>query len=99
MSPQGLVQHLSRKYFAVIIVTNYSPLPLNPDIKEAADEIHIVPMHQRAVRNKLVELHLDVLIFADTMSEPQNWLLSHMRMAPVQIAFWGNPVTSGALDA
>lgn len=41
-------------------------------------------------------LRLDVLIFADTLSEPMSHLLSHVRLAPLQMAFWGNPVTSGS---
>ncbi|CAN0487927.1 unnamed protein product, partial [Laminaria digitata] len=39
---------------------------------------------------------LDALIFADTTCEPVSNFLSLGRLAPVQAAFWGTPITSGA---
>ena len=39
---------------------------------------------------------LDMLVYVDTMSEPVTYCLSRFRLAPVQAAFWGNPVTTGS---
>eukprot|EP01036_Dinobryon_divergens_P046303 gene46303-61920_t len=39
-------------------------------------------------------MKLDILVFADVLSEPMNHFLAYSRLAPVQVAFWGNPVTS-----
>ena len=44
----------------------------------------------------LQSIDLDVLIFADTLSEPMTYFLSRYRFAPVQAAFWGNPITTGS---
>jgi hypothetical protein len=30
------------------------------------------------------------------MSEPMTHFLAHARVAPIQMAFWGNPITSGS---
>ena len=38
---------------------------------------------------------LDVLVYADSLSEPMNYFLQLGRIAPVQVLFWGNPITSG----
>lgn len=41
---------------------------------------------------------LDVIIFADTTSEPLAHTLAMQRLAPVQGLYWGNPTTSGHGD-
>jgi hypothetical protein len=40
-------------------------------------------------------LGLDVLVFGEMNSEPLNHLLGFARLAPTQVLFWGNPITSG----
>jgi CRISPR-associated protein Csy1 len=45
----------------------------------------------RAVR----QLHLDILVFLDVGMTPWSSLLANLRMAPVQCAAWGHPVTTG----
>ena len=34
----------------------------------------------------LQELRLDVLVFADTLSEPMTHFLAHSRLAPIQVS-------------
>jgi predicted O-linked N-acetylglucosamine transferase (SPINDLY family) len=38
---------------------------------------------------------VDVLIYPDLGMEPLSWYLSFARLAPVQMAWWGHPVTTG----
>ena len=49
-----------------------------------------------STKQALQQLNFDVLIFADTLSEPMTHFLSKARFAPIQAAFWGNPVTTGS---
>ena len=72
---------------------------MSPDVKTAADALVPVPLHPAAARRALSAARLDVLVFADTTSEPLAWCLSLGRLAPVQAAFWGNPTTTGHGDA
>jgi len=44
---------------------------------------------------QIQQLELDVLLYTDTQLDPQTYLLSHYRLAPVQALFPGQPVTSG----
>lgn len=39
---------------------------------------------------------LDLLVFPDLGMEPRTYLLSKLRLAPVQCTAWGHPVTSGS---
>ena len=52
----------------------------------------------RDIRQAIAELELDVLVFVDTMSEPTTYFLTFARLAPTQVAFWGNPLTSGSSE-
>ena len=72
---------------------------MSPDVQSAADALVPVPLHPAAARRALSAARLDVLVFADTTSEPLAWCLSLGRLAPVQAAFWGNPTTTGHGDA
>ena len=38
---------------------------------------------------------LQVLVFADIMSEQMNYFLAFSKLARIQCVFWGNPITSG----
>lgn len=54
------------------------------------------PLHPRCTPLiGLVPHRLDVLVFADTTCEPISSFLALGRLAPVQAAFWGTPITSG----
>ena len=71
---------------------------MSPDVQSAADALVPVPLHPAAARRALSAARLDVLVFADTTSEALAWAMSLRRTAPVQVAFWGNPVTTGHGD-
>ena len=49
----------------------------------------------RENRLTLIKAKLDVLVFADMLSEPMSYFLGFSRFAPVQVCFWGNPLTTG----
>jgi predicted O-linked N-acetylglucosamine transferase (SPINDLY family) len=48
------------------------------------------------VRRQIADLKLDVLVFADVGMHPLTYTLAQSRMAPIQCATWGHPVTTGS---
>ena len=57
--------------------------------------IHELGLNMRENRLTLIKARLDVLVFADMLSEPMSYFLGFSRFAPVQVCFWGNPLTTG----
>ena len=93
---EGVMKHLPRSIFHVIAlpVTIWDK-PFSPDILNGSDEVHIIPMSLPLAIPLISKLKLDILIYADVNSEPLSHFLSFIRLAPIQIAFWGNPMTTG----
>ena len=94
----GVIKYLPRQHYSVYIlpVARTDLKPLSPTISSCADYIHEVSLNREHALNMLFQLNLDILVFADTLSEPMTHFLAQSRIAPVQMAFWGNPVTSGS---
>ena len=44
---------------------------------------------------QIASLRLDVLVFCDIGMDTFSSFLAHSRLAPVQLAFWGHPMTTG----
>jgi len=40
----------------------------------------------------------DIVIYPEVGMGTMNYLLTHMRLAPIQIAAWGHPVTTGSQE-
>ena len=64
---------------------------------------HIYPQKFSNLDQWLVEVikiiqddSLDILIFTDVGMEIQSILLSRLRLAPIQCALWGHPITTGS---
>ena len=95
---EGIISGLPRSDFEVIVCAIPNPgAPLLQSIRESADELIILPFSLRESRDILSSLSLDILVFADTMSEPLTYFLAlGSRVAHVQCAFWGNPLTTGS---
>lgn len=95
----GVMKYLPREHFRVIVlpVARTDTKPLSPTVKSASDEVHEVSLTYQHALYMIKSLNLDVLVFADTMSEPMTHFLARNRLAPIQMAFWGNPITSGSV--
>ena len=97
---EGIIRELDRTQFHVVVLM--IPNPQNtilPSIKEHADEIVDLPFALVAVRSMIGALGLDILVYADMLSEPLSYFMgTGTRLAPVQAVFWGNPLTSGSPD-
>ena len=85
----GVMRYLPREHFELIAlaVTRDDATPLSPTVTAACDEVHTVPLTYSHAQAMLQELRLDVLVFADTLSEPMTHFLAHSRLAPIQVSF------------
>jgi len=54
-----------------------------------------IPFHLDRAREEISALELDVLVYADIGMDPLGYFLAFSRLAPVQCAMLGHPVTSG----
>ena len=95
---QGVMKYLPRSRFEVVLlaVPRGDMKPVDPLLQRSVDEMHETSLVPSAVAELIASLDLDVLVFADVLSEPINHFVSFLRLAPLQVAFWGNPITSGA---
>ena len=58
-------------------------------------KVHIIALSTKNVyeaADAIKERHLDVLVYTDLGIDPFTYVLSFLRLAPVQTAFWGNPI-------
>ena len=96
----GIMSHLPRDTFEVYAfpIPRTDLKPLSHSIARGVDKIVEIPLANSFAATIIAQCHLDVLVFADTMSEPVSHFLAHTRLAPIQVAFWGNPVTSASLS-
>lgn len=69
----------------------------NPWARRAAGctTLHAGPRPALEWRNLLGALDADVIVYPDLGMHPLTQLLSSIRLAPVQAALWGHPVTTG----
>jgi protein O-GlcNAc transferase len=95
----GIIKFLPRDRFRVIaleVAAGGAQKIVSPLIATSADELIEISLDHVHAMKTLSDLRLDILVFADVLSEPMNHFLLHSRFAPVQIAFWGNPITSAS---
>ncbi|CAM9448041.1 unnamed protein product [Ectocarpus sp. 12 AP-2014] len=90
---EGVILHLPRPRFRVTVCA-IGGQP-SSSLRAGADEVVTLSNTVAGARIALEELKLDVLIFADTTCEPVSHFLALGRVAPIQAAFWGTPITTG----
>ena len=94
---EGVMRYLPREMFEVLALpVVISDKPLSPIVENSVDDVVFITLEHTNAFNQICDLQLDILVFADTLSEPMTHFLAHSRMATIQVAFWGNPVTSGS---
>jgi predicted O-linked N-acetylglucosamine transferase (SPINDLY family) len=95
---EGVMKYLPRSLFEIYAITTAPNVGkfLSPVIVKSSDHIIFIPLFHLYAFQQISDLQLDILIFGDTLSEPTTHFLAQSRMAPIQAAFWGNPVTSGS---
>ncbi len=89
---RGLIAGLDRERFEV---TLFQTSPGDPAAAEAADLTIDLPSDLDAMAEAVAAHELDILHFPEVGAEPVATCLAFARLAPIQCAGWGNPVTSG----
>lgn len=103
---QHFVPHVVTVYFGHIInrlaergaleAWLISGNPINQDVYTAFEGRTLqVPHELPAAREQIAALELDILIYLDIGTEPVGTFLAYSRLAPVQAALVGMPVTTG----
>ena len=94
---EGVIRELPR---ASLELTLFRFIPAGNDptaqrIDAAADHVTIIDSRLTAAQRQIAAAELDVLIYADIGMDMVTGWLAHARLAPVQVALAGHPVTSG----
>lgn len=92
----GIVEHLSRDRYEVIVIFLAPPVDeTGRRIAEAADKVVVLPPGFRDAQRRLAEERLDILFYQDTGMDAFTFFLAYSRLAPVQCTSFGHPVTTG----
>ncbi|GMH90681.1 hypothetical protein TL16_g11839 [Triparma laevis f. inornata] len=92
---EGVIRHLPRSIFQVYILPISSSGETAKYLEDTDSEMIKLNLSYSSNLNQLADLTLDMIVYADLNSEPMTHFMSLSRLAPCQVAFWGNPVTSG----
>ena len=84
----GIMKNIPRTQFTVIAlpIARSDGKPLSPSIIESCDEIIETTLHHGSTYQLISSLDIDILVFADTMSEPVTHFLAHTRLAKIQVS-------------
>lgn len=84
----GVMRYLPRSRFEVIAfpVSRSDGKPLAPGILEGADRVVPLSLNHVEAMSVVSAASLDVLVFADTQSEPMTHFMCHHRIAPIQVS-------------
>jgi protein O-GlcNAc transferase len=95
---RGLIEHLDRERFDVILLRSPSiPVadPVASDIAALADEVIDLPDNLPAAQAVVADVEADLIYFPEIGMENLVYFLAFARSAPVQVMGWGHPVTTG----
>lgn len=93
----GRLEQLDRSQFETIVLSvGRHQDPLADRFRAAADKYVEVSRDVAAARQLVADQELDLLFFADVGMDALTYTLAFSRMAPVQAATWGHPVTTGS---
>ncbi|MFT5527852.1 MAG: protein O-GlcNAc transferase [Pirellulaceae bacterium] len=92
----GIIEKLDRNIFEVTVFT----FPHTPDdwtkrIEAAADNINVLPDVYELAREEISDAEMDALVYPDIGLDRLTYNLAFGRLAAVQCAMWGHPVTTG----
>lgn len=93
---RGLITGLPKDRFEVIV---YSLADIQDgtgrELAEAADSFVHLSKNLETARQRIASDELDILYYTDVGMEPITYFLAFSRLAPIQCATWGHPVTTG----
>ena len=93
----GRIERLPRADFSVTVL---SVGPHGDEMaqrfRRAADRYVVLPRDVAEARRLIADEKLDILLFTDVGMDALTYTLAFSRMAPLQSATWGHPVTTGS---
>ena len=93
---RGLIAQLDRKMFHVTVaVLPYVSDAVTKEIAASADRAIRVPLKLDEARKVLAREELDVIVYPEIGMDSFTYCLAFARLASVQCATWGHPVTTG----
>lgn len=92
----NLIAHLATRGLRVVVFTfPQAPDPIWAEIEGLAEAAEILPLDLKTARQRIAAQRLDILVYPDIGMDPMTYFLAFARLAPVQCATWGHPVTTG----
>ena len=93
---EGVITGVSGRQAEVIVYTAASTSDqLTARLGRSASKVVQLPRRLEAAQQMIADDELDILYFCDIGMEPFTYFLSFARLAPIQCAGWGHPVTTG----
>ena len=93
---RGLIAKLDRKLFHVTVAAiPYVTDAVTKEIAESADRAIRVPLKLDEAHKVLAREELDVIVYPEIGMDSFTYCLAFARLASVQCATWGHPVTTG----
>jgi predicted O-linked N-acetylglucosamine transferase (SPINDLY family) len=93
---QGLIAKLPRDRFEVVVISAGRHDDAVAQFIRAQADGHVeLPSALPLARQAILAENLDALLYTDLGMEGFTWSLAFSRLAPMQAAMWGHPVTSG----
>ena len=93
---EGVITGVSGRHAEVIVYTAASTSDqLTARLGRSASKVVHLPRRLEAAQQMIADDELDILYFCDIGMEPFTYFLSFARLAPIQCAGWGHPVTTG----
>lgn len=92
----GLMMQLSPQHFEVwgLALSPYTDT-VTAHLAQNCEHWANLPPHLSTAQQQIAALQLDVLFYPDIGMEPLSYFLAFSRLAPIQIATWGHPQTTG----
>ena len=93
---EGLIKYLDREQFRVVLLHSSGRNIVHSRLhKEYKNEIQYIPNNLPQCHEIISKEKLDILFYPEIGMEPLFYFLAFSRLANVQCAGWGHPVTSG----
>jgi predicted O-linked N-acetylglucosamine transferase (SPINDLY family) len=93
---RGLIARLSRRDFDVhVFAIGQADDKIAEFIRRAADHYHPLPLELDGARRLVAREEMDILVYTDVGMDGLTGSLAASRLAPIQAATWGHPVTTG----
>ncbi len=94
---QGIIANFPRDDFELILLSLvHSNEEMGIEIRETVDEYYPLSGEASSLKEYIAGLNIDCLVYTDVGMDITTYLLSLVRMAPMQCVMWGHPVTTGS---